>query len=733
MASLCHRAWLLVVCSLCACATTKPSPDALRVDELELEGPKALKEETITDRIVTNATPWYARWFPFVGGTEWFDTNTWQADLRRITRLYEAHGYYQARILDETVTDTGKGSVRIKVKLTEGAPAKLASLRVAGLDGLPDQRARFEAKSPLKLGITFLEDDWAKAKSLLLENLHEAGYAEAKVVGEAQVDLDGPKVDATLSAEPGLRYTFGPIYAPVIGKVVPAKLIIDVAEAELVRGQVFSESALANAQARLFQMGVFSAVKVNGGIPDREHQELPIIIDAREAPLINTRFGGGFGSDLLRSDVHLFGEYVDRNVGFAKLFSSGALLDKLTLKGRAGYAVLPNVVDFFLKLGNKNSTLRHGPIFDLTAQYEVPRVFGSKNVSLVSTLGFNRTLDAAFDYYAAEGKLGVLWRPRVDLTIYPSVNANAYVLNTRITQSATSGTPSAAVGCPVLTGAFGFDDLCLVGFFDVTAEFDRRDNKLEPKQGIYAAASAQLGYSKTNRETPFIKLVPEVRGYLSFGEERWFTLAGKLKAGTLVGIGGGETPIVSRFFSGGSSMRGFNQRRLSPMAIVATGTGNLPSPDRTGFLEPLRCVTDASGACVTGTVGATVPVGGNGLLEASVEARFDLTDSLVLAFFVDAGMVTADPLLVGTDFGRDLYVAVGTGLRYRTPLGPIRGDVGFRLPFIGGPLPITSNESSATAPYYSGCYFNAGNSGSTSYGGAPDGLCTIHVSIGEAF
>ena len=50
MASLCHRAWLLVVCSLCGCATTKPSPDALRVDELELEGPKALKEETITDR-----------------------------------------------------------------------------------------------------------------------------------------------------------------------------------------------------------------------------------------------------------------------------------------------------------------------------------------------------------------------------------------------------------------------------------------------------------------------------------------------------------------------------------------------------------------------------------------------------------------------------------------------------------------------------------------------------------
>jgi translocation and assembly module TamA len=727
--------WWVGVCALMVgCATTKPAPDSRRVDALEFEGVKALKEDDVTERIVTNATPWCARWFPFVGGTEWFDTNTWQADLRRITRIYEAHGYYQARILEETVTDVGKESVAIRVKVSEGSPAKLASLTVNGLDELPEQRARFTTKSPLKLGVTFVEDDWTRAKSLLTENLHEAGYAEAKVTGEAVVELDGSKVDATLSASPGLRYRFGPIYAPVTGSIVPSKLIIDVAEPELPRGTWYSDSALANAQARLFQMGVFSAVKVNNGIPDKERQELPIIIDAREAPLESLRFGGGLGGDLLRNDARVFGEYVNRNVGFAKLFSSGALLDKLTLKGRLGWAVLPNIIDFVRRASTQDTSIRQGPVFDVGAQYEVPRVFGSKHVSLVSSLNFNRTLDAAFDYFASEGKLGVLWRPRVDLTLYPSINANAYLLNTAFSQMLT-GAPSAAVGCPVVMGTLTGADICLVTFFDVTAEYDKRDNKLEPKQGVYLAASAQLGYSKTNQETPFVKVVPEARAYFSFGEERWFTIAGKVKAGTLVGIGGGETPVVSRFFSGGSAMRGFNQRRLSPMAVVKTRDGPVPSPAKVPPFSalPYACNTTANGECAMGAIGVMVPVGGNGLFEASLELRFDLTDSLTLALFSDAGMVTANPLFVGTDFGRDLYVAVGAGLRYRTALGPVRGDLGFRLPFIGGPLPVTSNPDGATAPTLSGCYFNLGNTGASQYAGAPDSVCTIHLSVGEAF
>ena len=717
----------------CACATPKPSPDSLRVDRLELEGMKELKEDDVTERIVTNATPWWSRWFPFLGGTEWFDVNTWQADLRRITRVYEARGYYQARVLEDLVTETGTGAVTLKVKLKEGVPATLRTLDLRGLGQTPDLEPRLRARVPLKLGDVFLEEGWALTKAGLVSQLHEEGYAEAKVEGEAVVDLDAAKVDAVLDVDTGLRFRFGPVFAPTIGKVVPSRLIKEEAEEELPKGAWYTDTALANAQARVFQMGVFSAVKVNRGIPDREKGELPIIVDVREASMRSIRFGGGGGGDLIRNDVRGFIEYTDRNLGFARLFPNGALLDKLSLKFKPGIAFLPNIPEVIRQAIEGPAGARVGFFFNADANYEVPRLFNNRRLKLETSLGLFRALDNAFDYLGAEFALAVRWQPLVDLSVRSSLNTNVYLLNIPVMQQLNVA-PSAAVGCPALPAGRIFPtagDLCLLGFFDVTAEWDRRDNKLEPKSGFYVAATGQAGLSRTTQVTPFLKLVPEVRGYVSFGPERRFTLAGKARAGTLVGLGGGETPIVTRFFSGGSYMRGFNQRRLSPLAVIQTGTGTLPSNEIGSDGVPV-CQKDAAGNCLTGALGSTVPIGGNGLFELSAELRFELTESFVLAFFIDNGLVTSEPLGPATDFTKDFYTAVGVGVRYRTPLGPIRGDVAFRLPFIGGPL----LQNDPTKPAYvsqSGCFFNLGNTGSTTYSGAPDNLCTVHLSIGEAF
>jgi translocation and assembly module TamA len=427
---------------------------------------------------------------------------------------------------------------------------------------------------------------------------------------------------------------------------------------------------------------------------------------------------------LIRNEVRLFSEYVDRNLGFARLFSKNALLDKLTLRGRLGYAVLPNLPEFIRREVSGEGGTNHGLVGSLNVQYEVPRVFNTRTVSLATSLELSRVLDNAFNYFGGELKLGFIWRPTVNWLLYPSLNANAYLLQSEVQQMATGGAPSAALGCPTAPS------LCVVGFADLTVEYDRRDDKLAPRSGYFLSASLQGGLSQTTQFTPFIRVLPEARGYVSFGAGRRFTLAGKLRAGTLVGLGGGETPIVARFFSGGASMRGFNQRRLSPMAVIPIGTGPLPSNELGLDGQPL-CQRDAAGNCLVGPLGATVPIGGDGLFEASLEFRVDVTDSLTLAVFVDSGLVTAEPLGPATDLAAHLYTAVGFGVRYRTPIGALRSDVAFRLPF-GGPL----LAKDPTQPAYftqSGCFFNLGASGSTTYAGAPDSVCTFHLSIGEAF
>ncbi|MCU0695947.1 MAG: BamA/TamA family outer membrane protein [Myxococcaceae bacterium] len=720
----------LLLFAMCGCGTVdaarkRPSPDALEVVSLDLEGARAVPAQDLKARIVTSASPWWPWWTPIVGRTEWFDANTWQADLRRLTRVYESRGYYQARVLEDAVVETKAQTVKLTVKVFEGKPAKLRRLTRTGLDGLEGlDREKLDRALTLSEGRTFLEDDWAADKVTLVSALHEAGYAMAEVVGEAVIDLDAPAVDATLQVTPGPRYRIGQVFAP-IGAVVPSKLIIDVASVDLEPGRWYSDSMLADAQARIFQMGVFSAVKVNRGIPDPTTGTLPIIIDAREAPFHSQRWGGGAGGDLIRNEVRVFYEYVDRNLGFAKLLSKGALLDKLTLKARLGYAVLPNLPEFIRREASGEGGTNHGPVGSLNVQYEVPRVFNTRTVSLTTSLELSRVLDNAFNYFGGELKLGFVWRPTANWLVYPSVNANTYLLQSEVQQMATGGAPSAALGCPT------FPALCVVGFTDLTVEYDRRDDRLAPRSGFFLSASAQAGLSQTTRFTPFIRLLPEARGYVSFGASRQFTLAGKLRAGTLVGFGGGETPIVARFFSGGAYMRGFNQRRLSPMAVVPLGTGPLPSNELGLDGQPL-CQRNAAGDCLVGPLGATVPIGGDGLLEASLEFRVDVTDTLTLAVFVDSGLVTAEPLGPATNLATSLYTAVGFGVRYRTPLGPIRSDVAFRLPFIGGPL-LPKDPGQPAYFTQSGCFFNLGASGSTTYAGAPDSVCTFHLSIGEAF
>ncbi|MBL9037280.1 MAG: BamA/TamA family outer membrane protein [Archangium sp.] len=690
-----------------ACATAPPSPEALRVDDLKIEGTKALREGDVTDKILTGDPSWIPWWVPIVGKVEWYEPNAWQADLRRITRFYEANGYYQAHIVDDVVTPTKPGHVKLLVRLREGEPARIASLRITGVPA--EHAAAVLDELPVHEGDIFLEDRWLGTKGLIAARLRELGYAETVVTGEALVDIEAAKVDIRLEVAPGLRYRIGQIFVGTEARAkVPAKYLSQHIADDLRQTDFYSESALATAQARIFQLGVFSAVKVNRGAPEREAGRVPIVVDVREAPFRSVRLGGGLAGDLIRQEVRLVGEFTHRNLGLSRLVSKNSLLDRLTLKAKLGWAFLPTVWD----VASGAAGAKHGPIARLLTEYEVPRFLGLRTVSLQTAVDLSRTLDNAFDSYGAESKVGVIWRPRPDLTVMPAVNVNVYLLNAPI--GLASAAVSSAVGCPVLPAA------CVVAFLGTTIELDRRDSRLEAREGFYLALDVVGGLYQREVVTPFFKVTPEARGYLSLDAKKRFTLAGKLRVGTLVAPGN-ETPIVARYFSGGSLMRGFNQRRLSPLVVV---------PGRK--IENGAVVDDPSN-------GATLPIGGSGLAELSLEARWNVWGDLVLAVFNDWGLVTEKPLGPETNMLNDLFSAVGIGARYRTPLGPIRLDFAFRLPMLGGPR--TPAQSGAVPVSYvsnGGC-FGLGNPTPTpsvmtaSYSGAPEDRCSFHLSIGEAF
>ncbi len=398
------------------------------------------------------------------------------------------------------------------------------------------------------------------------------------------------------------------------------------------------------------------------------------------------------------------------------MFNQDSRLDKMTLKAKVGWVFIPN----FVAVLAGNSAAQQGPVATAQAEYEVPRIFNVKTLALQTQVAFSRVLEPAYSYLGAEAKVGLVWRPTIDLTVVPSLNLNIYGVSSELSPG--SNAPTAAIGCPK------FPRSCLITYAALNVEWDRRDNRLEPREGTYLSLDLQGGLSQTERLTPFTRVAPELRAYTSFGRGKRLTIAGKLRAGTLLAPGN-DTPIIARFFSGGSSMRGFNQRRLSPMAAVPLVDAITKQPVPT---------TDPSGNAAY--LGTGLPIGGSGLLEAAGEVRWVVAEDWSVAAFSDAGLVTWAPLALTADTLQSLYVAVGLGFRYQSPVGPLRFDVSYRLP-LGHPQTIfqpttqtvgAQGPLDVAVPVSEGC-FGLGGSGTTTYPGAPEGRCTWHLSIGEAF
>ncbi|MBN2345756.1 MAG: BamA/TamA family outer membrane protein [Candidatus Aminicenantes bacterium] len=176
---------------------------------------------------------------------------------------------------------------------------------------------------------------------------------------------------------------------------------------------------------------------------------------------------------------------------------------------------------------------------------------------------------------------------------------------------------------------------------------ENRDNPFNPQKGHFLTADLKLGLPFFEKDYTFLKLFWNYQKHVPFLRDGAFSFSIKN------GFGFGDMSITERFFAGGShSFRGARNDRLGPI--------NLDSPDEGGLKGK--------------------PEGGNILLlfnlEATVPSLLVPMKDLFYTFFADVGNVFAK----SSDFNlRKMERALGFGLKYRTPLGPIRLDFAFNL------------------------------------------------------
>ncbi|MCO5065348.1 MAG: autotransporter assembly complex protein TamA [Rhizobiaceae bacterium] len=187
---------------------------------------------------------------------------------------------------------------------------------------------------------------------------------------------------------------------------------------------------------------------------------------------------------------------------------------------------------------------------------------------------------------------------------------------------------------------FGTRDFMTLGMLGGLT-YDSRDKPVDATRGTYLDGTIEPFYEAEYGNFAS-RFTGEARGYLGFGEKRPFVLAGRVKLGSVVGASIAELPPDVLFFAGGGgSVRGYGYRTI--------------------------------GVPVAGT---DLVTGGRSLIEASVEARARVTDTIGVVGFIDAGYVGAETF---PDFDEDLKLGVGGGLRYYTGLGPLRLDVAVPL------------------------------------------------------
>ena len=188
-------------------------------------------------------------------------------------------------------------------------------------------------------------------------------------------------------------------------------------------------------------------------------------------------------------------------------------------------------------------------------------------------------------------------------------------------------------------GLFGERDFTSVGF-QSRLTYDSRDLPTDATTGFFLEATA-TPYYEFGRETFGSALTGEARAYQSLMPQDRLILAARARIGTALGPSIGDTAPDRLFLAGGGgSVRGYAYRNIG----VDQGGGEIS--------------------------------GGRFLLEGSVEMRARLTEVIGAVLFADAGYVDADSV---PSFEDDVRIGVGAGLRYLTPLGPLRFDVAVPL------------------------------------------------------
>ena len=635
---------------------------------LSFEGNHAIDDYTLRSAIASTsssafATSPFLRWLG-LGEKRSFNELEFRRDVVRLLLLYRQSGYMNA-VVDTLVRREG-GDVYIKFRVYEGDPVRLTRLDLLGLDSSLDV-ARLRRELPLQVGDPFNRALFQASADTIVSRLKNLGYPYADILRSYDVDAAALRAVASLDAVPGPRMRVGEVVITggegtdtgAVRRMVSVK-----------PGDWFQQDQLYLTQRDLYGLGMFRSVIVmlaDTVLPASGDQKVRVLVRVADAPHRRIRVGAGYGSlDCFRVQS---GWTAYDFLGGARSLDLTGQVSKLGAGFPADAGFRDNVCGF-LRGDSTSDTLN----YNATVTLRQPAFLSPRHTASLAVYASRRSEFKAYTRQAIGVNVGVTLNARRTVPV---------TLGYSYSVGRTTADP--AVYCQLFLLCDRSEQVFLAnrrpfGAVTVSGVRDRTNSVLDPTAGSVVTLSLLHASRLVGSDSlyEFNRGRLEIARYYPLGHRAtfaWRVLGGTIlpaRAITLAGQSVRFVPPDQRFYGGGpNSVRGYHLNELGPRVYVVDSIIS-NGPDTT-FVN-LRAS----------------PTGGNAIVVANVELRFAtplFPDRMRVAVFGDVGQVWERGEQVATVQG--LRFTPGLGVRFVTPLGPVRLDAAYNgYPAEPGPLYI---------------------------------------------
>jgi outer membrane protein assembly complex protein YaeT len=610
-----------------------------KLTAIEITGNRYFSTDTIRERLSITTSSWVVE-----NGR--FSQKMLAEDVANIKNLYQNNGFLNVKIDGGLITQYhgDKDQIAVKIDIQEGPQTRVGQLKLEGNSTFSSET--LESLLSNLPGQPYSEASLISDRDAITLYYYNRGYPDVQFEASPTADpkdplrenlvysiKEGHKVDVDRVITSGLEYT--------------RPYIVD-RQMRIHSGDPLSQLTMINTQRRLYNLGIFNEVNMAVQNPDGQEPLKDVLFNLSEAKRWTFRYGGGIE------------------------FATGNLPSTSNPQGKTG--VSPNGVIEITRLNmfGKDQTLtlraRGGLLTRrFLVSYDAPRLLKKENWRLTLSAFYDNTADV--NTFASN---------RLEGSIQAEQRYNRFTtLLYRMSWQRVQVDPNSLLIDPNLIPLYTQPVRIAMPSFSFIR--DRRDNPIDSTRGSYTAGDFGVATSALGGQSNFTRLLIDNSTYYPL-KKKW-VLARRTQIGleypygtNLYGTGSPETaiPLPELFFAGGStSLRGFSINQAGPR-----------DPD-SGYA-----------------------IGGQALFVNSIELRTPpvelpiVGNNVGFVFFHDMGNVfaSANDLLKGittlhqpslapcapptSDLPCNFSYnpqAIGAGIRYRTPIGPVRFDLSYNF------------------------------------------------------